>query len=630
MSQVIGSPLAFFPKIRLTLCFINSGYRIFGRIGILGQRQSFVLEGKMAITGAEVVADFIARKLYPQVFLVTGGACAFMVDAIGEHPEIDYVCFQHEQAAAMAADAIWRTTGQVGLTMATSGPGATNLITGIACSWFDSIPSIHITGQVNDHESAAFLGAQVRQAGFQETDIVSMVRPITKFAKRVTSIQDLCATLIQGLEIATQGRMGPVLIDVPMNIQKETISIAVWSEYLKTYNERSSTKLLSNQLDISEYLEGAKRPLLLLGGGLVVGDKVKLVQDWCIKNNVPHVSSWTAMPHIDRSQNLYFGSIGVYGSRVANWAVQACDVLISLGSRLDNRQRTANSKSFAPFARKIIFDIDHEELKKFDASYECFQKNLSQIEEVLPRNIPPSRMRSWTDLVKEVQMTTSEGIEAATPSGGLNPYEAVRAIQRKLHDDAIVVSDCGANLCWIYQSFLPSSQTLFTAYGNSPMGYSLPAAIGASLANPGKQVVCFIGDGGLQMNLQELQTIVNYSLPIKIVIQNNSGYGIIKQFQDTYFEGRHHASGYGYSLPSFSAIANAYGIPYQSVCSLEEIDDLLITQDHPQLIDLLLPEDSLITPKVEMNRFLHDQFPYSGNPDIARLPFEYPVEPSGL
>ena len=229
---------------------------------------------------------------------------------------------------------------------------------------------------MNDHESAAFLGAQVRQAGFQETDIVSMVRPITKFAKRVTSIQDLCATLIQGLEIATQGRMGPVLIDVPMNIQKETISIAVWSEFLKTCNERSSTKLLSNQLDISEYLEGAQRPLLLLGGGLVVGDKVKLVQDWCIKNNFPHVSSWTAMPHIDRSQSLYFGSIGVYGSRVANWAVQACDVLISLGSRLDNRQRTANSKSFAPFARKIVFDIDHGELKKFDASYECFQKNL--------------------------------------------------------------------------------------------------------------------------------------------------------------------------------------------------------------------------------------------------------------
>jgi acetolactate synthase-1/2/3 large subunit len=582
------------------------------------------------MTGAEVVADFIARKLFPRVFLVTGGACAFMVDAIGEHPELDYICFQHEQGAAMAADAVWRTTGQVGLTMATSGPGATNLITGIACSWFDSIPSFHITGQVNDNESAAFLGARVRQGGFQETDIVSMVQPITKFAKRVGSIQDLCSTLIQGLSIATDGRMGPVLVDVPMNVQKEEISREEWLAYLGKPLMSPTTDLSRSHLNLTEFLENAERPLILMGGGLTAANKIELVQNWCLENGVPYVSSWTAMPYIDRSHELYLGSIGVYGSRIANWAVQACDVLISLGSRLDNRQRTANPRSFAPFARKIVYDIDGEELKKLDSTYECHQLDLSQIEKVLPVAFSSTDSSAWVDSVQEIRAITSEGTEVASHGSGLNPYEAVRLIQGKLDDEAVIVSDCGANLCWVYQSLLPSHQTIFTAYGNSPMGYSLPAAIGAYLANPGRQTVCFIGDGGLQMNLQELQTIVNYSLPIKIIIQNNFGYGIIKQFQDTYFQSRHHASGRGYSLPSFSAIAAAYGIPYQSASSLEEISKITVTSSGPQLIDLILPEDALITPKVEMNRFLHDQFPYSGNPGVSRLPYRYPKQPSDL
>ena len=175
-------------------------------------------------TGADLVADFIALKLYPNVFLVTGGACAFMVDALGRNNNTEFTCFQHEQSAAMAADAVWRTTGKVGVTMATSGPGATNLITGIACSWFDSIPSIHFTGQVNQSESREYLGAKVRQAGFQETDIVGMVKPITKWAHKVKSIEDLVKSLDFGLVEATSGRMGPVLIDIPMNIQKQEVT----------------------------------------------------------------------------------------------------------------------------------------------------------------------------------------------------------------------------------------------------------------------------------------------------------------------------------------------------------------------------------------------------------------------
>ena len=175
-------------------------------------------------TGADLISDFIAEHMFSKVFLVTGGACAFIVDAIGRNSNTDYVCFQHEQAAAMAADAVWRTTGKLGVTVATSGPGATNLITGIACSWFDSVPSFHITGQVNQSESREVVGANVRQAGFQETDIVKMVSSITKFAKKITSIEDLVESLPLALNLATSGRMGPVLLDVPMNIQKAYVN----------------------------------------------------------------------------------------------------------------------------------------------------------------------------------------------------------------------------------------------------------------------------------------------------------------------------------------------------------------------------------------------------------------------
>ena len=582
----------------------------------------------MKISGAEIVADFISRFLHNQVFLVTGGACAFMVDAIGENPTIEYVPFQHEQAAAMAADAIWRTNSEVGVTMSTSGPGATNLITGIACSWFDSIPSFHITGQVNESESAKSLGVKVRQAGFQETDIVDMVKSITKFAKSVSSARDLAQALLEGYKIATTGRRGPVLIDVPMNVQKEEIPVEIWLQNLADFIPTEINPVNPNY-DLSELLSDSERPLVLMGGGLVAGGKIREVQKWCQNNGVPFVSSWSAMPFLNREHELYLGSIGVYGSRIANWAVQACDLFVSFGSRLDNRQRTANPKGFAPFAKKIAFDLDSEELRKLGPSYNCIKFDLSRVENLLGKS-SSLNLISWQEKINQVRETVSEGMEEACQSNFLNPYKAVRLAQQLLDDDAIVVSDCGANLCWVYQAFKPSNQLLFTAAGNSPMGYSLPAAIGASLANPDRQVACFIGDGGLQMNMQELQTIRNFKLPIKIFIQNNFGYGIIKQFQDAYFQGRHHASGYGYSVPSFEKLAFAYDIDYHQCSSEDEIKGLEIDSKKTQMFDLILPQDALITPKVEMDRFIHDQFPYQGNPGIEYLPFEYPKHPSQL
>jgi acetolactate synthase-1/2/3 large subunit len=580
-------------------------------------------------TGADLIADFVSEKLASKVFLVTGGACAFMVDAIGRHKNLDFVCFQHEQSAAMAADAIWRTTGKLGVTMATSGPGATNLITGIACSWFDSIPSFHITGQVNQSESREALGANVRQAGFQETDIASIVTPITKWAHKISSVEDLIFSLRNGYIEAISGRMGPVLLDIPMNIQKAEISSIQKEQALADIE--INPQLNEVDFKFEEFFKDSLRPLVIFGAGLALSGSISKVQEWCEEAQIPYVTSWGALTYVDRKKDGYQGALGVYGSRHANWTVQSADKIVVLGSRLDNRQRTGNPTGFAPFAKIAVLDIDQEELRKYKIhkNYTTVPYDLSNPSNLLSGKSLYQNSEKWINDLKIRKKDMDEGFRLATNQGELNPYYAFRAIQKKFISGSIVVSDCGANLCWVYQSYEPDSNFLFTAGGNSPMGYSLPAAIGAQLLNPEKVVYCFIGDGGLQMNVQELQTIAHYKLPIKIIIQNNFGYGIIKQFQDAYFEGRHFATGEGYSIPDFSKIAHAYDIQYLCVDNLQKIEDIQIP-DGPVIIDMHLPSNSLITPKTEMDRFIHDQFPYIQDNSISELPFEYPSRPSEL
>lgn len=584
---------------------------------------------KTAYTGADLIADFIEKHLCKKVFLVTGGACAFIVDAIGRKTDLEYVCFQHEQSAAMAADAVWRTTGKIGVTVATSGPGATNLITGIACSWFDSIPSFHITGQVNEEESREFNKSNARQIGFQETDIVSMVSGITKWAHKVKNSEDLVDSLIKALEQALDGRMGPVLLDVPMNIQKMEISENLMRKALG-FNLTSETYQPKIELNLASIFEKSLRPLVVIGAGLGLSQQAKNAQDWCEKFQIPYVTSWGGLTHIEREKPNYFGSIGVYGNRKANFVTQSADKIIVLGSRLDNRQRTGNPKAFAPFAEIHVFDIDKEELSKFEnePNYIIHHYDLRNFAELTLNGIDSTEHVKWVEQLKNINLET--GFKFSTKENELNPYESVKLIQEKVAQNAIVVSDCGANLCWVYQAFEPSSSYLFTAGGNSPMGYSLPAAIGAQLLNPESQVICFIGDGGLQMNLQELQTITSNQLPIKIFIQNNNGYGIIKQFQDANFSSRYFASGDGYTTPDFAKIADAYGIAYYKITTIEEVKKLSIKQDGAVIYDLIHPQNALITPKTETDHFIHDQFPYINDGSNEKLPYKYPNKPSTL
>ena len=572
------------------------------------------------MNGAEYIAEFLRQRGSDKVFLLTGGACAFVVDAIARNPGIDYFCFQHEQAAAIAADAVWRINGKVGVTLATSGPGATNLLTGIACSYFDSIPAIHITGQVNQIEKQEYLNAKVRQGGFQETNIVDMAKPVTKYAVKVDTIEQLKYELTKAYNIAISGRMGSVLIDVPMDVQKADAGENILYEPPEIESPLLDKEIQKIQEQIQNNFEMSSRPAVLIGGGIGLAGVNKEIMTWIQENKLPFGSSWHGLSYFDQTSSTYLGSVGVYGNRGANALLQNCDYLLVLGSRLDSRQRSGNAKNFAPNAKVQVIDIDIEELNKYISNkYQTNLLDLKQLPRVLKDMKSIKQNQNWLAYVGEIrEKYFNKNISTfAVKQKTLSPYEVIEKINKLIPSEAIVTVDCGGSQCWVHQAFRRTTQTFFTSGGMAPMGYSLPAAIGASLTAPNRQVFAFTGDGGLQVNIQELQTLMHYKLNIKIIIMNNNGYGIIKQFQDSYFEGRYEATGRGVSNVNFEALSLAYKLSYTRVEKINQLDASVLNKAGPGIIECVFHENTLIEPKVEMGLPINDQFPYVSDEEFS-------------
>lgn len=565
------------------------------------------------MTGAEYLAEFFAKINSNKIFVVTGGACAFIIDAVARNQELDYFPFHHEQSAAMAADSLWKIDKTVGVTVVTSGPGATNLITGIACSYFDSIPTIHITGQVNQNEKIIYAGAKVRQAGFQETNIVDMVKPITKYSVQVTNGKELKSELAKAYKIAVSGRMGPVLIDIPMDVQQEEVGEDMIlpdlnNDVISDSESSIVIEKIKNQFDNSE------RPLILFGAGVGLGNASSDVIDFINANGIPFVSSWNGSGFFNHDNENYFGSIGVYGNRGANFLLQSADKILVLGSRLDNRQR-GNVKKFAPLADVLVLDIDQGELDKHknDQNYDVYIFNFINSKNVFKNlMLNNATNENWINYCNAIK-NKYFGIwpsSSAEKYNSLSPYEVVKKINANIKDDAIITVDDGANLCWVFQAFHRSNQTIYTAGGNSPMGYSFPAALGAAIHETRRQIICFTGDGSIQMNIQDLQTMSFMKLPIKLFILNNFGYGIIKQFQDTWFDSRYEATGNGYSQPDFGKIADAYELKYRKIAKIEDIKKNDLDSNDGIVFDVILHPNTLIEPKIDSGNPLHNMFPY--------------------
>ena len=566
---------------------------------------------------SDFILQFLEKKKVKEVFLITGGAISFVVDAFSRNKKIKYISVAHEQAAAMMADSYSRLGPNFSCTMVTSGPGATNLITGIACSYFDSIPSMHICGQVNSHEQQDGHSStkKVRQVGFQETDIVNISKPITKYSYKIKKASEIRYVLEKAYHIATNGRPGPVLIDIPMNLQR----IKVDPKKLKSFkikNKETKTKYENILLKIDNLFKKSEQPVLILGGGIKYGkaelDLIKFLK----KFKIPIVTTWSGVDLIDHNNVNYIGNVGVYGSRAANFTVQNSDLILCLGTRLDTRITGGVPKNFARNAKKIVVDIDKYELEKkrglkIDLKIKShiktfFQQYIKFKKKIIVRNEWLLKCKDWKlryPIVLE---------EYHNQKKNVNPYIFIDQLSKILKDNDVIIADDGGHLTWTLQAFkIKFGQKLFSAFGNSPMGYALPASIGASIARNKQRIICIDGDGSLQINLQELHTMKKLNLPIKIIILNNNGYGIIKQFQELYLGKRFEASGKGVSNPDFKKISNAFNIKYNLIKNHNDIKKLkkIIYSNIPEIIEVKINDEQKIIPKLQFGNPLEDLSP---------------------
>ena len=583
----------------------------------------------------DYVAEFIAMGGTKKVFLVTGGAIAHLVDSLGrrkrEVGDIDYIVVQHEQAAAMAAENYSRITRQMGVAVATSGPGATNLITGICDCFFDSIPAVFITGQVNVKESIHNIPGlfKVRQVGFQETDIVSIVKPITKYAVWVNNPDQIRYELEKAYYIASSGRPGPVLVDLPMDVQ---VSDVDQKKMKRFYSGKADGMFDFNILNfirpkVKEALNillQSKRPVLLLGGGIKHARAEKSARELVEKLGIPVVVSWAGFDILPHSHPLFCGAIGVYSNRGANFTVQNCDFLFSLGSRLDSRQ---TSRWFAREAKIVMVDIDKAEFAKF-TELEVAVKISEDITDVLKilhdelKNMKVPEISEWKKRTKDWYRNYPAVLPESFSQPTINAYAFLKTLSDLTGENEIIIADEGGHLVCTMQAWeIKKGQTLISTFANSPMGYALPGAIGAAVAAPGKQVICIDGDGGIQLNIQELQTIFHYQLPIKIFILNNHSMGIMKQFHDNYFGGQYDAvtPESGYSMPDFCKVAQAYGITAFSVKKPEDIKRSIQYALHykgPIVCDVWINENQQLLPRLEFGRPLEDMRPYLSDNEL--------------
>jgi len=574
------------------------------------------------MTVAEYILKFLISKNVNNVFLITGGAISFVVDAFSRNKKIKYTCVAHEQAAAMMADAYSRVGKNFGATMVTSGPGAQNLITGIACSWFDSVPVIHISGQVNSFElsSTNKTTKKVRQVGFQETDIVSIVKPITKFAYQLKKPNEIKYVLEKAFYLSNHGRPGPVLIDIPMDFQRIKIDPSKIMSFTAP-KSKPNNRLVNNIYKIQSLLNKSKRPVLILGGGIRISKSIKELEKFLNNIDLPIVTTWSGLDTIDYKNKNYVGSVGVYGSRAANFAVQNSDLVLNLGSRLDTRITGGKPETFARLAKVVSVDIDRHELNKkrglniYLKINEDLNKFLSTFNSKL-KKFKFSATSDWKNICQQWKFKyTNVKNSYYSQKNYVNPYCFIDRLSDRLNKKDIVLADDGGHLTWTIQAFkVKKGQRVFSAFGNSPMGYAFPAALGASFANKKKRIICIDGDGSIQINIQELQTMVANNLPVKLFIINNDGYGIIKQFQELYLNKRYEASisSKGVTNPNFKKISNAYGINYNEIKNNKQIDkvlDKILNSKKPEFINVIIDPNQKIIPKLQFGKPIEDLSP---------------------
>jgi len=565
------------------------------------------------------VADFIAQTLASwgirDVFMVTGGGAMHLNDAIGRERRLRWHCCHHEQACAMAAEGYFRVHHRPALVNVTTGPGGTNAITGVYGAFVDSIAMVVVSGQVKWETTVRSTDLPLRQLGDQEIDIVKMVAPVTKCAVMVDDPAKVRYHLERALHLAVSGRPGPVWLDVPMNVQGAKVD----PETLQGYDPKEDAPvwegpaLAAQVRALYDRLATAERPCVLVGNGVNLAGCVGVFREWVEALGIPVTTGFSAHDVIASNHPLNIGRQGTIGDRAGNFAVQNSDLLIVLGARLTIRQISYGWHNFARAAWKVMVDIDAAELKKptvaidlpIHADLRDFFAEALKVQADRGTRVPAAWL-AWCQARKARYPVVLPSYWAQTEK--VNPYCFVDALWDALADDDVVVTGDGTACIATFQAArLTGTQRLFSNGGSAPMGFDLPGAIGAAVAREGKRVVCIAGDGSLQMNVQELQTVASQGLAIKLFVLNNEGYQSIRLTQQAYFPdnpiGYDAAS--GVAMPDFCKLAAAYGLPYLRVdghATMREILSQFLAQPGPGVCEVLLDLRQPFAPKTASRR----------------------------
>jgi len=543
----------------------------------------------MKLTGAQIICETLQKEGAEVIFGILGGAILPLYDTLPQYPQLRHVLVRHEQAAAHAAEGYARATGKVGVCFATSGPGATNLVTGIANAYLDSAPMVAITGQV----ARQFIGRDA----FQEVDITGITIPITKQNYLSLEAASLARTVKEAFYLAGTGRPGPVLIDVPKDVFTE-----VTEYHLPQQIDHPGYKptLQGHPAQIkkaAKLIKDAKRPLILAGRGVNISGGSDELKQLAETTQMPVVTTLLGIGCFPENHILSFGMIGMHGMAYANMAVSATDLIVAIGMRFDDRA-TAKVSGFAPHARVIHIDIDPAEIGKNVAVDVPIVGDVKIVLEELNKLVSDKQHLDWFNQL-DTWRKEHPALDIRT-GDGLRPQSVVRGIYEKTHGEAVIVTGVGQHQMWAAQHYYyDKPNTLISSGGLGTMGYGLPASIGAKIACPDKTVWCIDGDGSFQMNIQELATVVQEKVGVKIAILNNGYLGMVRQWQDLFYEKRYVAT--PLSGPDFIKIAEAYGIPALRVKRDEEIGPAIeqaMAEDGPFLLDFLVEPEENVYPMV--------------------------------
>lgn len=557
---------------------------------------------------SDYVFQFIADLGVKHVFMFPGGGAMHLVDSLGHCKDLQFVCNLHEQACAIAAEAYSRVTNNLGVALVTTGPGGTNAITGIAGAWLESTPCLVVSGQVKRSDMKSNLG--VRQLGPQEIDIVSIVRPITKYAVTVKNPSTIRYHLEKAVYLAQKERKGPVWIDIPLDVQAAQINPDKLKGFQKISNQQQSKKLCLVVEKTIALLNASERPVLLLGNGIRTAGAEKVLLDFVKTLNVPILTTWMGTDLLWDDHPLFFGKPGTVASRGANFTIQNSDCFISIGARLDAAVIGFDKTKFARKAKKIIIDIDRHEIAKLNIPVDVSLNADARvfIEECLRQkwSIEKRSRSTWINYCRMLKRKYPVVLpEYWNPKQHVNTFVLSSVLADELtNNDLIIPGSSGAGIDTFWLAFrVKRGQRLFSTGGLGAMGFGLPAAIGGCIASGGKRTVSVDGDGGFQLNIQELETVARLNLPIKFFIINNNGYASIRSMQRNHFKGHLVAcdESSGLTLPDIKKQANAYGIKAVQLKNHKDINinvRKILNYPGPVICEVLTDSDQIIGPRV--------------------------------